>query len=189
MKHRGNAFAVVPVGLTLVLVSCAHQHSRSQVPRDGYPYLLSLGHSVYRVEQEAESERLRLSLVRWMDGSTGLDTVFRVTNPGDRAVLIWNVRQQSLVDEGGATNWSTLRDDFPGRGWDRPAIAAGGTLEFPIASPVNGSWRVGLLYSREVSGRGSTGNTGNTGNTNRLFDGTFEVMGPVVVETGGDALD
>ncbi len=184
MKLRGNGFAVVSVAFSLALVSCARPPSRSrpQVQKDGYPYQLALGHSVYNVEREPETERLRMSLVRWTASPVGSDSVFRVTNPGDRAVLIWNVRQQTLVGESGATNWITSKSDFPGPGWDRPSLPPGGTLEFPFESPGDGSWRVCLLYSREIMDR-------DRGSTNRLFDGTFEVMGPVVRETGDEAQD
>jgi hypothetical protein len=157
----------------LWLASCARQPSHLRVLSTGYPYLLTLGHSVYSVEREPASVRLRIALLRWTENSGGQDAVFRVTNPGDRAVLVWNVRQQVLANDSGASTWSTQQSDYPGRRWDRSDITTGGSVEFPMFSPCEGEWRVCLLYSRELLEPKSP---------NRRFDGTFELIGPAVTE-------
>lgn len=146
------------------------------VPAPRYPYALSLGNSVYRVEQEPVHGRLKVEFVRWSEVRDGSrDAVFRVTNPGDRPVLIWNVRQQfrESVPQAGADAWGNGPDDYPGRGWDRPTIPAGESQTFPLSSGMDGVWRVCLLYSREIPGS-------ETGH--RQFGGTFEAFGPAVQE-------
>ncbi len=114
-----------------------------------------------------------MSFVRWVEKPGEVDAVFRVTNPGKRAVLVWNVREQSRGSGSGAPDWSTHGSDYPGRGWDRAELPAGGSVEFPMASLSEGEWRVCLLYSRESTGPTDPG---------RQFSGTFEVVGPVVQE-------
>lgn len=157
----------------ILLAGCARTPSGHGVHATGYPYQLALGHSVYHVECESEADRLTMSFVRWVEKPGEVDAVFRVTNPGKRAVLVWNVRQQSRGSGSGAPDWSTHGSDYPGRGWDRAAVPAGGSVEFPMASLSEGVWRVCLLYSRESTGPTDPG---------RQFSGTFEVVGPAVQE-------
>jgi len=142
-----------------------------------YPYTLSLGSSVYHVEQESESARLVIEFSNWTKGEEGgTDAVFRVTNRGSRPVLVWNVRHQIRIpgSNGLVGPWQTTHQDYPGRGWDRPMIPAGGSHEFPITPDTDAQWRVCLLYSRERL---------DSIPSNRLFDGTYESIGP----TMGDA--
>lgn len=142
-----------------------------------YPYQLVLGSSVNHVEQEAEGTRLKLEWVRW-EGSTanGTDGVFRVTNPGTNAVLVWNVRQEVRIprpDNAKAKAWDMRQSDYPGRGWERAMIQPGESVQFPVLSPGESEWRVCLLYSREMPGSEAP---------NRRFDRTFESISPNVRE-------
>lgn len=139
-----------------------------------YPYDLWIGSSLNRVEQEAEGGRLRIELRRWSDDPKGeREAEFRVTNPGDRPILVWNVRLQVALQHSGEVTqaWETRQSDYPGRGWEHPMIPASESVKFPMASPGEGTWRVCLLYSREMIGSQAT---------NRQFDGTYESIGPIV---------
>ncbi len=141
-----------------------------------YPYDLWIGRAVNRVDREAEAARLKVELVRWADGPYGgREALFRVTNPGDRAVLVWNVRQQVWVAPSNAPAgvWDTRQSDYPGRGWEHSIIPAGGSEQFPMSSPGEGDWRVCLLYSRAMPGAEGL---------NRRFDGNYESIGPRVRE-------
>lgn len=142
-----------------------------------YPYDLWIGASVNHVEQEAEAGRLRVELVRWSASPYTLtpDAVFRVTNPGNRPVLVWNVRQQVSVprSDWAARVWETQQSDYPGRGWEHVVIPTGGSVQFPMLSPTEGDWRVCLLYSREMP---------DSQAPNRRFDGTYESISPSVRE-------
>jgi len=141
-----------------------------------YPYDLRMFSSVYRVDREADAARLRLELIRWSDGPNGgKDALFRVRNPGDRPVLVWNVRQQVRAPHsaGAAQTWETEQNDYPGRGWENSVIPAGGSVQFPMPSPGEDDWRVCLLYSRE---------TPDSTAPKRRFGGTYETIGPSVRE-------
>lgn len=144
------------------------------VALNSYPYGLALGNSFYKVDQEPGRERLIVELVKWSDNPEGgKEAVFRVTNRGERAVLVWNVRQQVCVpsSEEVARVWETRRSDYPGRGWQRSMIPAEESEVFPMRGETDGDWRVCLLYSREIH---------PSEVPNRQFDGTFESIGPSV---------
>jgi hypothetical protein len=141
-----------------------------------YPYDLWLGHSLYHVEREPDRIRLVVEWVAWSEvRDGGREALFRVTNTGDRSVLVWNVRQQVCVPsaDGVASSWDTRSSDYPGRGWKHAMIPPGGSEEFPIPSGTEADWRVCLLYSREIP---------LAQGTNRQFDGTYESVGPSVRE-------
>lgn len=172
-EMRGRSPHGIP---RLATGTSASKESATPAASSGYPYGLSLGASFYQVEQEPERERLAVELARWSDRPDGgKEAVFRVTNRGDRAVLVWNVRQQVCVPSAGgvARVWETRRSDYPGPGWQHPMIPAGGSEEFPMLSETDGDWRVCLLYSRENH---------HLEGPNRQFDGTFESIGPSVRE-------
>ena len=145
--------------------------------RPVYPYQLVMGSSVNHVEQEAEGTRLKLKWVRWSDSTAnGTDGVFRVTNPGTNAVLVWNVRQEVRIprpDNATAKAWDMRQSDYPGRGWERAILQPGESVQFPVLSPGESEWRVCLLYSREMPGSEAP---------NRRFDRTFESISPNVRE-------
>ena len=141
-----------------------------------YPYDLWIGRSVNHVERETNVARVRVEFIRWSDNPYGgRDALFRATNPGNRPVLVWNVRQQVRVSraDGAGKAWETRESDYPGRGWQSATIPAGGSAQSPMLCPTNGEWRVCLLYSREASGSEAP---------NRRFDGTYESLGPSVRE-------
>jgi hypothetical protein len=140
-----------------------------------YPYDLWIGRAVNHVEREADASRVRIEFIRWSDSASGRDALFRVTNPGTRPVLVWNVRQQvcGTRSEGAVKSWETRESDYPGRGWERATVPAGGSVQFPMPSPTEDVWRVCLLYSREVP---------DSHAPNRRFGGTYESIGPGVRE-------
>ena len=113
-----------------------------------YPYLLRIGDAVNRVEREPDAERVRIEFVRWSGSNYGrLDAIFRVTNPGDHVVVVWQVRQQvsvPLLDRAGHS-WETQESDYPGHGWETTTIAGHRWVEFPMLSSAEGDWRVCLL--------------------------------------------
>jgi len=151
------------------------QPATSAVDGDEYPYLLRHGQSIYRVEREPDGEGLDLKVVRWLQNDGVPVAIFRLTNPGQRSALVWNVRQQvsTPLPNGTLTFWETLQSDYPARGWDRDVVPPGGSAEFPILSPSDSDWRVCLLYSREMQ---------HSASPNRRFDGTYEAIGPTVRE-------
>jgi hypothetical protein len=135
-----------------------------------YPYLLRIGAAVNRVEREPDAERVRIDFVRWSGSNYGgREAVFRVTNPADHAVLVWQVRQQvsvSLVQSAASSRGKAI---IQGHGWESATIARHGSVEFPTLSPAEGDWRVCLLYSREAL---------DSQAPNRHFGGTYESIGP-----------
>ena len=140
----------------------------------GYPSDVWIGRAVYHVQREAEVSRVRLGFIQWVNGSGGWrEAIFRATNPGDRAVLVWNVRQQTslLRPSGTAKAWQTEESDYPGRGWEHSIIPPGGSVQFPMVPPEpgQGHWRVLLLYSREDAGSDAR---------SRHFGGDYESIGP-----------
>lgn len=187
----------IPLGLCVAMLGACSGDTRGRSARDlqmsttgpsgsegmaapvapsRYPYGLFLGSSFYRVEQEPERGRLIVELAKWSDTPDGgKDAVFRVTNTGDRAVLVWNVRQQVCVSgsDGVARVWETRHNGFPGRGWENAMLMPGESEEFPIPSDPEGEWRVCLLYSREIP---------RSQASHRQFDGTFESISPNVRE-------
>ena len=138
-----------------------------------YPYVLQLGQSVYRVERESDEIRPSIDFESWTSWYGAEDAHFRARNPGAKAILIWNVRKQVSRIQRSQTNWETTEWDYPGRGWERSVVPAGGSAEFPMYSLTTNSWRVCLLYSREI---------GSPEAEKRLFDGNYEVIGPSVQE-------
>jgi hypothetical protein len=166
----------------VLLASCATDRT-GLAPQDGhqaeadasvYPHLLTLGHSIYRVDREPDSDRLKIDFVRWSGMTTAgaPEALFRVTNPGPRSALVWNVRLQVLTtnSEAAAPAWETKHNDYPDR-WDHVDIPAAGSAEFPMLPPMTGVWRVCLLYSRELF---------DSHSTNRQFAGEYELLGPNV---------
>jgi hypothetical protein len=162
--NRAAATAVSPSG-------------QNTAPNDSttYPYDLWIGRAVNHVDREVDASRIRIEFIRWSDGANGRDALFRATNPGKRPVLVWNVRQQvcETHSEGAMRSWETRESDYPGRGWERATIPAGGSVKFPMLSPTEDVWRVCLLYSREVL---------DSQEPNRPFGGTYESIGPSVRE-------
>lgn len=140
------------------------------------PRVLQLGDSVYHVERESAVIRPRMEFVRWSSSSSysGPEAVFRVSNPGDRAILVWNVRKQVVVVSSRQTTWVTRESDYPGRGWSDVVIQAGQSAEFPMAHDEEGDWHLRLLYSRQISAAESAGES---------FDGTYELIGPTAEGT------
>ena len=147
-----------------------------------YPYDLWIGRAVNHVERETDTARVRIEFIRWSDSSNGMDALFRATNPGKRPVLVWNVRLQVYGphSEGTTRSWETRESDYPNRGWEHGAIPAGDSVQFPMLCPIEGDWRVCLLYSREVLGSEAP---------NESFEGTYESIGPIVRERTNRRVD
>ena len=133
-----------------------------------------IGRAVNQVDREADPARVKIEFLNWSESNYGqAEALFRVTNPGPRPVLVWNVRQQvsSRRSVGVGNSWETVESDYPGRGWESSTIAEGGSVHFPMLPPTNGQWRLCLLYSREVPGSQAP---------NRRFGGAYESIGPSI---------
>lgn len=168
----------------LALAGCAQQapHSAGSSAGAGagdrhhsavYPYVLQLGQSVYHVDREPAAVQPSIAFKNWTVSYGAPEAQFSITNPGARAILIWNVRLQVSIGSESSANWRTTESDYPGRGWPRSDIPGGSSAEFIMSSETTNGWRVCLLYSRE--------NKPAEGGQ-RTYGGTYEVVGPSVRE-------
>jgi hypothetical protein len=98
----------------------------------------------------------------------GFDATFRLTNREPVAILVWNVRVQVKVKDGGTDGqgWKTVHDDYPSG--MSGAIATGAADQIIAREPSNGRWRVCVIYSKERFGA--------PGQTGRQFAGNFEII-------------
>lgn len=76
--------------------------------------------------------------------------VFRLTNREPQSIIIWNVRVQVKVQDGGTDGqgWKTVHDDYP-TGNKLARIPPGGTDQITAEWPDKEPWRVCVLYSKE----------------------------------------
>lgn len=97
----------------------------------------------------------------------------KVTNSEPCAVLVWNVRVQvPSKNKGKGTDgfgWDTIHDDYP-KGDSRLNSGATGKVLVPIQ--FEGSWRVCVLFSKEIHGKPEAVSP-------TQFDGTLEVISAV----------
>lgn len=102
-------------------------------------------HLVVGLHSRPESNHVDLAFSR--EGDRG--GIYRVTNREPMAILIWNVRVQTPVTDGGTDGlgWKTVHDDYPSMQSAR--IEPGAFAELTAPNPYEASWRVCVLYSME----------------------------------------
>lgn len=110
------------------------------------------------------SNPVSIAFARWENG----EAVFRLTNSGRHAILLWNVRVQVMASGPGTDGfgWDTVQDDYPAgtAKYNAGSQLAGVTGEFRVAAPGRAPWRVCAIYSTDWTDGG------------RSFSGNYEVI-------------
>jgi hypothetical protein len=148
-----NLSPLALVMFTLALL--AGFHSTAQVRESQPPaakptgsYTLNAGgpHTVVQLTNSPASNPVSVTYVP----SEAYDAVFRLTNREPQNIMIWNVRVQVKVQDGGTDGqgWKTVHDDYP-TGNKLARIPSGGVDQVTAPRPAKGLWRVCVLYSKE----------------------------------------